>query len=33
VKGYIDFDRIVFGVALAQNYNLGLAAIAHAGPH
>ena len=33
VKGYIDFDRIVFGVALAQNYNPGLAAIAHAGPH
>jgi hypothetical protein len=24
----IDFDRIVFGVALAQNYNPGLAAIA-----
>lgn len=33
VKGYIDFDRIVFGVALAQNYNPGVAAIAHAGPH
>jgi hypothetical protein len=23
VKGYIDFDRIVFGVALAQNYQPG----------
>jgi len=27
------FDHIVFGVALAQNYNPELAAIAHAGPH
>jgi hypothetical protein len=33
VKGYLDFDRIVFGVALAHNYNPGLAAMAHAGPH
>jgi len=33
VKGYIDFDRIVFGAALANHYNPGLAAIAHAGPH
>lgn len=29
--GYIDFDRIVFGVALAKNYDPGKAAIAHAG--
>jgi Domain of unknown function (DUF4157)/Microbial transglutaminase len=33
VKGYFDFDRIVFGVAFAHNYNPGLAAMAHAGPH
>jgi hypothetical protein len=33
VKGYLDFDRIVFGVAFAHNYNPGLAAITHAGPH
>jgi len=33
VKGYIDFDRIVFCVALADNYNPGLAAITHAGSH
>ena len=31
VKGYFDFDRIVFCVALADNYNPGLAAINHAG--
>lgn len=31
VAGYIDFDRIVFGVALAKNYDPGKAAIAHAG--
>jgi len=31
VKGYLDFDRIVFCVALANHYNPGLAAIAHAG--
>jgi hypothetical protein len=30
-KGYIDFDRIVYGVAIAQNYDAGLAAMAHAG--
>jgi hypothetical protein len=33
VKGYLDFDRVVFGVAFAHNYNPGLAAIVHAGPH
>jgi hypothetical protein len=33
VKGYLDFDRIVFCVALANHYNPGLAAIAHAGSH
>lgn len=27
VRGYIDFDRIVFGVALASNYDPGKAAI------
>ncbi|MBM4393338.1 MAG: DUF4157 domain-containing protein [Deltaproteobacteria bacterium] len=31
IAGYIDFDRIVFGVALAQNYDPGKAAIVHAG--
>lgn len=31
VKGYIDFDRIVFCIAKADNYNPGLAAIVHAG--
>ena len=31
VKGYFDFDRIVFCVALAESYNPGLAAIRHAG--
>jgi hypothetical protein len=30
-KGYLDFDRIVFCIAKANNYNPGLAAIAHAG--
>jgi len=30
VKGYSDFDRIVFCVALAENYNPALAALAHA---
>jgi len=30
VKGYIDFDRIVFCVALADNYNPALAALVHA---
>ena len=29
--GYVDFDRIVYGVALAENYDPGLAAIANAG--
>jgi hypothetical protein len=33
VKGYLDFDRIIFCVALANHYNPGLAAIAHAGSH
>jgi hypothetical protein len=31
IAGYIDFDRIVFGVAFAKNYDPGKAAIAHAG--
>jgi len=31
MKGYIDFDRTVFGVAFAKNYDPGKAAIAHAG--
>jgi Domain of unknown function (DUF4157)/Microbial transglutaminase len=31
VKGYFDFDRIVFCVALAHNYNPGLAAMTHVG--
>ncbi len=30
-KGYVDFDRIIYGVALANNYDPGLAAITHAG--
>ena len=30
IAGYIDFDRIVFGVAFAKNYDPGKAAIAHA---
>ena len=30
-KGYLDFDRIIFCVARANNYDPGLAAIAHAG--
>jgi len=30
VKGYLDFDRIVFCVALAENYNPALAALVHA---
>jgi hypothetical protein len=30
--GYIDFDRIIFCIALAKNYNPGLAAIASAQP-
>ncbi len=30
-KGYFDFDRIVFGVALADNYDPGLAAIFNVG--
>lgn len=29
--GYLDFDRIIFCVARAENYDPGLAAIAHAG--
>jgi hypothetical protein len=29
--GYFDFDRIVYCIAKAENYNPGLAAIAHAG--
>lgn len=29
--GYIDFDRVVYGVALAKNYDPGLAALANAG--
>jgi hypothetical protein len=29
IKGYFDFDRIAFGVALAENYDPGLAAISH----
>ncbi|MCS6916026.1 MAG: hypothetical protein RMK29_13405 [Myxococcales bacterium] len=30
-RGYLDFDRIVFCIARAHNYDPGLAAIAHAG--
>jgi len=30
-KGYIDFDRIVYGVALANNYSPGAAADTHSG--
>jgi len=30
VKGYLDFDRIVFCVALAEHYNPALAAVVHA---
>jgi hypothetical protein len=30
--GYPDFDRVVYGVALAENYDAGLAAIASAKP-
>ena len=30
-KGYIDFDRIIFCIAKAENYDPGLAAIVHAG--
>lgn len=30
VKGYLDFDRIVFCVALAEHYNPALAALVHA---
>jgi hypothetical protein len=29
VKGYFDFDRVVFGIALAENYDAGLAAISN----
>jgi hypothetical protein len=29
VKGYFDFDRVVFGVALAENYNPVQAAVEH----
>lgn len=29
--GYVDFDRLLFGVAFAKNYDPGKAAIAHAG--
>lgn len=29
--GYMDFDRIIFCVGIAENYDPGLAAIAHAG--
>lgn len=30
-KGYMDFDRIVFCIALARNYDPGRAALVHAG--
>jgi hypothetical protein len=30
--GYRDFDRVVYGVALANNYDAGLAAISAAKP-
>jgi hypothetical protein len=30
IAGYLDFDRIVFGIALAKNYDPGKAAITHA---
>ena len=30
IRGYKDFDRCVFGVALATNYDPGMAAITHA---
>jgi hypothetical protein len=32
-KGYFDFDRIIFCIAKASNYDAGLAAITHAGGH
>ncbi len=31
VKGYFDFDRIIFCIAKSSNYDPGLAAITHAG--
>ena len=30
VKGYLDFDRVVFCIALAEHYNPALAALVHA---
>jgi hypothetical protein len=30
-RGYIDFDRVIYCVAIAENYDPGLAAMAHAG--
>ena len=33
IKGYFDFDRVVFCVAKATNYDPGMAALAHAGGH
>jgi hypothetical protein len=32
-QGYRDFDRVVYCIARANNYDPGLAAIAHAGSH
>jgi hypothetical protein len=32
-QGYRDFDRVVYCIARAHNYDPGLAAIAHAGSH
>lgn len=32
-QGYRDFDRVVYCIARANNYNPGLAAMAHAGSH
>lgn len=31
VKGYLDFDRIIFCIAKSENYDPGLAALTHAG--
>lgn len=30
-RGYMDFDRVIYCVAVAENYDPGLAAMAHAG--
>jgi len=33
IAGYKDFDRAVFCIAKAENYDPGLAAISHGGAH